>query len=184
MASKVMRTILATGNKGTCRNGFTLIELSIAVFIIAIIMAVSVPSFIRSYNASLLNSTGRTFITACQLARLNAVLHQQKTTFYIDMDKHMMWLTQGASAKADDTDSVESSGQVLKTIEVSPRIALVSAQVADEPIQQRGQVQATFYPNGTCDAFTVTFRGSEKKSGLAIVVDPVTSRAIPWPVKL
>jgi hypothetical protein len=60
----------------------------------------------------------------------------------------------------------------------------VSAQVGDEPLQQKGQVAATFYPNGTCDAFTVTFRGTEKGSGLAIVVDPVTSRAVPWPVKL
>jgi hypothetical protein len=45
-------------------------------------------------------------------------------------------------------------------------------------------VMAMFYPNGTCDTFTVTFRGAEKGSGLAIVVDPVTSRAVPWPVKL
>jgi prepilin-type N-terminal cleavage/methylation domain-containing protein len=182
MASKVMRTILGTGNKHTHRGGFSLIELSIAVFIIAIIMAVSVPSFLRSYNASLLSSMGRTFITACQFARLNAVLHQQKVAFYIDLDKQMMWLTQAASI--DDTDSSELRGQTLKTIAVSPRIALVSAQTGDEPLQQRGQAVAMFYPNGTCDTFTVTFRGTEKGSGLAIVVDPVTSRAVPWSVKL
>jgi prepilin-type N-terminal cleavage/methylation domain-containing protein len=175
-----MRTILATGNR-RARSGFTLIELSIALFIIAIIMAVSVPSFIRSYNASLIDSTGRTVITSCQFARLNAVLHQQKVEFYIDLDKQVMWLAQ---TETNEADSAESSGQVLKTIEIPPRVGLVSAQVADEPLQQKGQVAATFYPNGTCDAFTVTFRGSEKGSGLAIVVDPVTSRAVPWPVKL
>lgn len=182
MASKAMRTILGTGNKHGRRGGFSLIELSIAVFIVAIIMAVSVPSFLRSYNASLLSSMGRTLITACQFARLNAVLHQQKVAFYIDLDKQMMWLAQGAST--EDTDSAESQAQTLKTIAVSPRIALVSAQTGDEPLQQRGQAVAMFYPNGTCDTFTVTFRGTEKGSGLAIVVDPVTSRAVPWTVKL
>jgi prepilin-type N-terminal cleavage/methylation domain-containing protein len=168
------------GNK--CRrSGFTLIELSIALFIIAIIMAVSVPSFIRSYNASLIDSTGRTVITSCQFARLNAVLHQQKVEFYVDLDRQVMWVTQTQTNEADGADS---SAEVLKTIEVPSRVGLVSAQVGDEPLQQKGQVAATFYPNGTCDAFTITFRGTEKGSGLAIVVDPVTGRAIPWPVKL
>ena len=86
MVSKAMRMTLATGNKRK-RSGFTLIELSIALFIMAIIMAVSIPSFIRSYYASLLDSTGRTVITSCQFAKLNAVLHQQKVEFYIDLDR-------------------------------------------------------------------------------------------------
>ena len=173
---------MATGNKGR-RSGFTLIELSIALFIIAIIMAVSVPSFIRSYNASLLDSTGRTVITSCQFAKLNAVLHQQKVAFYVDLDRQTMWLVQSDS-NTNDTDSAEASSQVLKTIEVPSRVGLVSAQVGDEPLQQKGQVAAIFYPNGTCDPFTLTFRGTEKGVGLAIMVDPVTSRAVPWPVKL
>jgi prepilin-type N-terminal cleavage/methylation domain-containing protein len=175
-----MTMTLATGNRRACR-GFTLIELSIALFIIAIIMAVSVPSFIRSYNASLVDSMGRTVITSCQFARMNAVLHQQKVEFYVDLDKQMMWLTQ---METNEDDSADASGEVLKTIEVSPRMGIVSAQVSDQPLQQKGQVEATFYPNGTCDGFTVTFHGAEKGSGLAIVVDPVTSRAVPWPVKL
>jgi prepilin-type N-terminal cleavage/methylation domain-containing protein len=171
---------LATGNKRE-QSGFTLIELSIALFIIAIMIAVSIPSFMRSYNASLMDSTGRTVITSCQFAKLNAVLHQQKVEFNIDLDKQTMWLTQTVTNETDDADS---SGQVLKTIEIPGQVRLLSAQMRDEPLQQRGQVAATFYPNGTCDAFTITFGGSEKGAGLAIVVDPVTSRAIPWPVKL
>jgi prepilin-type N-terminal cleavage/methylation domain-containing protein len=177
-----MRTILATGNKGSRRDGFTLIELSIAVFILAIIMAVSVPSFVRSYNASLLSSTGRELITSCQFARLNAVLHQRNVGCYVDLDKQMIWLMQATSTNEADSD--ESEGQVLKSIEISPRIGMVVAQAGDGPAQQKGQVLVVFYPNGTCDGFSVTFRGAEKGSGLAIVVDPVTSRGVPWPVKL
>ena len=161
--------------------GFTLIELSIALFIVAIMVAVSIPSFVRSYNASLLDSTGRSIISSCQFARLNAVLHQQKVGFYMDMDRQAIWLMQ---IDTNDTDRADSSALVLKTIEIPQRIGLASAQVGDEPAQQKGQVAATFYPNGTCDPFQVTLRGVEKGNGLAIVVDPVTSRAVPWPVKL
>jgi prepilin-type N-terminal cleavage/methylation domain-containing protein len=165
--------------------GFTLIELSIAVFIIAIIMAVSVPSFVRSYNTAVLSEAGRSVVTACELARLNAVLHQRKVVFHVDLDKQMIWLTQPPAADATGAaDSVDSPDALLKTIEVSPRIGLASAQVADQPPQQKGEVDALFYPNGTCDGFTVTFRGAEKGSGLAIVVDSVTSRGVAWSVKL
>jgi prepilin-type N-terminal cleavage/methylation domain-containing protein len=183
-----MKTTLAIGSSGERKRsggGFTLIELSIAVFIIAIIMAVSVPSFVRSYNSAVLSETGRTVITACELARLNAVLHQRKVVFHTDLDKQMIWLTQALGSDATGmTDSVEPQDSLLKKIEISSRIGLVSAQLADQPPQQKGTVEAIFYPNGTCDGFTVTFRGTEKGSGLAIVVDPVTSRGVPWPVKL
>jgi len=143
---------------------------------------VSVPSFIRSYNAATLNATGRNVITSCQFAKLNAVLRQKKVAFYIDMDNRKITLRQFAGTNA--TNDLESSVLDLKTIEISPRIGLASAQIGDQPAEQKGQVEATFYPNGTCDAFTVTFRGAEKGSGLAIMVDPVTCRGMPWVVKL
>jgi prepilin-type N-terminal cleavage/methylation domain-containing protein len=176
-----MRMTLAIGNRRRGRAGFSLIELSIVVFIIAIIMAVSVPSFIRSYNAATLNAIGRSVITNCQFAKLNAVLHQKNVAFYVDIDKRMIWLTQFAGTNADDS---ESSSVVLKTIEIPSRVGVASVQIGDQTAEQKGQVEATFYPNGTCDAFTVTFRGAEKGSGLAIMVDPVTCRGVPWSVKL
>ena len=175
-------TTSATGNRRTRRAGFTLIELSIVLFILAVIMAVSLHSFIRSYNAAILNATGRTVITSCQFAKLNAVLRQQKVAFYIDMDNRKISLRQFTGTNAPDSD--ESSILDLKTIEISPRIGIASVQIGDQPAEQKGQVEATFYPNGTCDAFTVTFRGAEKGSGLAIMVDPVTCRGLPWVVKL
>ncbi len=175
-----MMTTLAIGNRRGRHAGFSLIELSIVVFIIAIIMAVSVPSFIRSYNAATLNATGRTVITSCQFAKLNAVLRQQKVAFYINLDKRMIWLTQFTGTN----DDVESSSAILKTIEIPSRVGVASVQLGDQPAEQKGQVEATFYPNGTCDAFTVTFYGAEKGSGLAIMVDPVTCHGAPWTVKL
>jgi len=182
-----MKTTSATGSRSGWKRraaGFSLIELSIAVFIVAIIMAVSIPSFIRSYNNSVLNETGRTVVTCCQLARLNAVLHQRKVVFHIDLDRQVIWLTQPMTNEtAEAANDPDTADLPLKKIEVSPRIGLVSAQLADQPPEQRGEVDALFYPNGTCDGFTVTFRGAEKGSGLAIVVDPVTSRGVPWPVK-
>ena len=175
--------ILATGNDPSPReSGFTLIELSIAVFIIAIIIAVAAPSFVRSYNTEVLNATGRTIATSCEFAKLNAVLHQQKVGFWIDMDHQTIWLMQATTNDTDDASPGEA--EVLKTIPMPSRIGLVSAQLGELMPQARGRVEATFYPNGTCDAFAVTLRGVEKGSGLEVIVDPVTCRGMLWPIKL
>ena len=133
-----MMTTSATGNRSARRAGFSLIELSIVVFILAIVLAVSMPSFIRSYNAATLNETGRTVITSCQFAKLNAVLRQQKVAFYIDLDKRTISLTQFAGTNAPDGS--DSSTVVLKTIEISPRIGVSSVQIGDQPAEQRVQV--------------------------------------------
>ena len=179
-----MKTTSAIGNDARPhRAGFTLIEMSIAVFIIAIIIAVAMPNFLRSYNAQVLDATGRTLVTDCEFAKLNAVLHQQKVACYIDMDKQTIWLMQFVGP-ASDGDSTDRPSQILKTIEISPRIALLSAQAGDQLPQQKGQVEVTFYPNGTCDPFTVKLRGAERGSGLEMVVDPVTCRGMLWPIKL
>lgn len=181
MAKKGMKMTSAIGNDPRARRGgFTIIELSIAIFIIAIIVAVTMPNFVRSYNAELLNATGRNVATSCEFAKLNAVLHQRNVAVYIDMDKQTIWLMQFAAGADHD----ESTSQILKTIQVSPHIALFSAQLGDQQPQQKGQVEVTFYPNGTCDAFAVTFRGVEKGSGLEIIVDPVTCKGMLWPLKL
>jgi len=174
---------LATGNDG--RPGgrrFTLIELSIAVFIIAVIIAVTVPSFIRSYNTEALNAMGRAVVTSCEFAKLNAILHQQKVGFFIDLDRQTIWLMQATTN--DTAQAASSDAQVLKSIAMTSRVGLFCAQLGELAPEGKGMVQATFYPNGTCDAFAVTLRGIEKGSGLEVVVDPVTCRGMLWPVKL
>jgi prepilin-type N-terminal cleavage/methylation domain-containing protein len=178
-----MKMILATGNDTRPRtNGFTLIELSIAVFIIAIIIAVVAPNFVRSYNSSVLNATGRMIATSCEFAKLNAVLHRQPVGYWIDMDRQTIWLMQNTTKGAEDGSANEA--QVLKSIPIPSRIWLSSAQLGELMPESKGRIEATFYPNGTCDAFAVTLHGVEKGSGLEVIVDPVTCRGMLWPVKL
>jgi prepilin-type N-terminal cleavage/methylation domain-containing protein len=154
-------TTSATGNERPARAAFTLIELSIAIFIIALMMAITVPAFVRSYNTAVLNETVRSFATSCQYARIEAVTRQHNVTLHIDIDRQMFWISQPAS-----TDEP------------------VSAERTDQPARQERQVQVDFYPNGTCDPVTVVFRGSEAKSGLAATVDPITARTVNYPVRL
>jgi len=161
-----MKTTSATGN-----NAFTLIELSIVVFIIAMVMAISAPAFLRSYNSAVLGETARRFSTTCQLARLQAVTKQANAVLHVDVDRQAFWLTQTVK-----TDDESASDLTIKTFRLSPRVTLVSAELVDGPAKMEKYVEAQFYPNGTCDALAVVFRGTERNA-LVANLDPITCKA-------
>ena len=172
MVLKAMRTTSVTGS-----NAFTLIELSIVVLIVAMVMTISAPAFVRSYNSAVLGETARAFTTTCQLARLQAVTRQANAVLHVDLDRQAFWLTQVVKTEGEATGDV-----TIKTYRLSPRVVLVSAERADGDGKSEKSVEVHFYPNGTCDALTVVFRGSER-TALAANLDPVTCKAYAYAVK-
>ena len=182
-----MRTTSAIGSeaatrhgRAAARSGFTLIELSIALFIIAMMVALAIPKFVRSYNSWLVTETARAFTITCQYARIQAVTRQQPAVLHIDLERQIFWVTQ--SVPNEDGAAEE---QTLKAHELSNRVIIASVEQPDLS-QKEGEklVNVAFYPNGTCDAVTVIFRGVEKGSAVAATVDPITTRATTYVIKL
>jgi Tfp pilus assembly protein FimT len=166
--------------------GFTLVELTIVVFILATMLAVAVPSFLRSYNSSQLNAAARAVVTMSQLARLQAAVHQRETTFHIDLDHDILQLTQTIRREAEDEDEDEGERELEvthKIVELPHQVQLVAAERTGDPAQREGEVAIVFHVNGTCDGGTLWLQGMEKRDALAIVFDPVTARATPLEVK-
>jgi len=168
-----MTTTSAITSRRTLRAGFTLIELSIVVFIMAIVLAICIPSFVRSYNSTMLRETAQTFATTCQFARIQAVTQQKPATLHIDLDRQMFWVTQSGRTE----ESASEGEQTLKTHELSKRVWLFFAERMDDTAHDRREVPVTFYPNGTCDPVTIVLRGVEKGSAIQVTIDPVTTRA-------
>jgi type II secretion system protein H len=191
-----MRTTLATGCRTRRQRGFTLIEISIVVFILAILMAASVPSMVRSYNAAVLNDVVRGFGTTCQFARVKAITQQRPVVMHVDVKRQKFWIAQELGQPADDAETATVTATTLKVYALPKRVAMVSAarreaslaatsarrKPATESSVDQG-IEFTFYPNGTCDGATVVFRGVEPKELLSVTVDPVTTRTAAFPVK-
>jgi len=176
----VIQATLATGSKGRARcAAFTLIELSFVVFILAMLMAVSVPNFVRSYNAAVLNETARSFATLCQFARIQAVSQQRNATLHIDLERQMFWVSQ--PVRNEDGDQ---GNQSLKVVELSNRVALIEAVRQDQPPTVEKQIEVNFYPNGTCDPVYVVLQGTERGKGLCAIIDPITIQATIYAAKL
>lgn len=170
----------ARGYKGAT-GAFTLIELSVVVFIIALMVAISVPGFVRSYNGMQLDEAARAFATTCQYARIQAVSRQRPATLHISVEQQSFWLSQ-LWVEGD----AEPQEIVLKRVVLPARAALVrldrdAAEAVGTNDADAASIQ--FLPNGTCEGGTVVFRGSEKGQGLAATVDPITGKATVYAIK-
>jgi Tfp pilus assembly protein FimT len=171
----------ARGYKGTT-GAFTLIELSVVVFIIALMVAMAVPGFVRSYNGMQLDEAARAFATTCQYARIQAVSRQCPATLHVSVEQQSFWLSQmwaeGGAAPQE---------LVLKRVVLPSRAALVRLDRETAETAGTNDADATtiqFLPNGTCEGGTVVFRGGEKGQGLAATVDPITGKATVYAIKL
>jgi prepilin-type N-terminal cleavage/methylation domain-containing protein len=167
-------------NRGPNRRaGFTLIELSIVVFILLIIVAASIPYYAKAYRSSLLNSGGRSLVTMTQLARLEAVLRQHPSTLHLDLEEDKFWVSQTQTNDFDPDAQV-----VVKLVKLETPVGIVSAAVGEGEEGKDGTMEIRFYPNGTCDPAKIVLRGADRGAGLELELDPVTTRATVTPVKL
>ena len=171
-----MTTTLATGSNPSSRcDGFTLIELALVIFILALIMALAAPSFVRSYRNALLGESARAFATSCQLARLRAVTQQQIAQLHLDLEQQVYWIAQVVSNVEEQT--LEPA--TLKRVELGPRVRLEAVTASADAISGEKAATINFYPNGTCDAASVSFRARDETNMLTLILDPITGRALP-----
>lgn len=153
-----------------CRcHGFTLLEMMVAVLVIAIVMGLSIPNLVAKARKDPLTQAVMDFTEACANARELAIISGRSMQVRITPDHQTTHLSVEPAPRRDASRFVgidgmpTPEGEPQKTSRVAPFSADFDETVAFDdqtllvnlrPVDRRESgVAVRFHPNGTCDQF-------------------------------
>lgn len=159
------------------RRGFTLIEVMVAVAIMAITMTIGIP---LAYNALHKNDLARAAndtLEGLKASRDRAILHGVPYEFVITAEGQLNVLqakgpgTEGHAAVPAPKPLVDEPEQTFpRKLGDDVKIELIDVNFQDQ--MEKAETRVRFFPNATCDEFTVVFSVGAKQR--VITVDIVT----------
>jgi len=138
-------------------KAFTLIEIMIVIAITALVLAVGVPSIFRAAEQNSLRSVVNGIVEACSMARAQAILTGQTQEMVIR-----------------PIDGTISAPGMSDSVIIPPNVQIEILGVNFVELQTAEEAKVKFYPNGTCDEFTIVLR-SDKNEWRKISLDIITA---------
>jgi prepilin-type N-terminal cleavage/methylation domain-containing protein len=179
------RTALSSARKASARSkgvsGFTLIELMIAISIMAIMLAVGVPNIIRAMEKDTLRKAVRDLVEGCSHARALAILQGVPAEFIIRENGQLSVRKVPLASPDGESPLVESGMQsgnspsklFSATLDDDVAVELIYVNFIDKMGEPEARVR--FFPNGTSDEFTVIL--SSVQGSYKVSLDLVTGLA-------
>lgn len=161
-------------------QGFTLIEIMIVIGIMAVVMAISVPSMFRRVEKDSIRKSTQDVLDVFQYARTQAivngrpvrlVIRPQEMVFTVMPLKKTELSEEEYLAQELETslrqEEAEASTQNRGTMRLSERMRILFLGVNFVPdLQEAEMVGVSFYPNGTSDEFTMLIISDRNESRL------------------
>jgi len=154
-------------------HGFTLIELSITIFLIGILTFISMPKLENFLYQKDLNSTARSLKSTVQMLRSKSIATHRLTTLYLDLDKNLYW---GSFTYPDEGREIPTRALYLVSPKKLPEgTRFMDASNINTPKQTLGLLSSTFNAKGALEE-TVIHLKDENRNVLTIIVNAYTGR--------
>lgn len=145
--------------KPTGAGAFTLIEIMIVIAIMALVLAVGVPSIFRAAERDSLRATVNGIIEACSMARAQAILTGQVQELVIR-----------------PLEGTVTAPGMSEPVVIAKNVQIELLGVNFVELQTAEEARVRFFPNGTSDEFTIVLR-SDKNEWRKISLDIITALA-------
>jgi len=153
------------------RPGFTLVEIMIVIGIVAMVMAMGMPSIIQTMKKDPLRKAVSDIVEGCSHARARAILSGVPAELVIRASDGQLTVRQVASKTVER--ALEGSEPGERPVEVAPSnqpvfsahlhediaIQLLYVNLRDQMEAEEARVR--FYSNGTSDEFTIVLESKE-----------------------
>lgn len=165
------------------KNGFTLLELTVVLFILALSAALIAPSFMRSFSGLQIRAAAKDVAALCRFARTQAITYQGVVEVVLDRQTNGYWLRGpdwivGRLSGIDQAATVEDPGQPREVQIRQARVRLFPAGVTLKsvvldtgPLREDERGTIAFFPQGSSTGGEVVL-SDEKGRGYRVVIDP------------
>ncbi len=164
------------------RAGFTLIEITLVVLLLAILTLVGLPAFREFYERSELKQAASEFLGALRYAQQRSVMERIPIRVVVDLDKNSFWVPveepeerrhyqsrrRSRSRRRNTRSTSRSRDRVNEVKEIRGSlpdgfIFEFVYKVAEDDEIRRGEGEFYFYPDGSADAAYFTILRLAKK---------------------
>lgn len=153
--------------------GFTLIELSLVLLIIAIVLNLAIPR-LRSASGADLTREARKLSNTFRLLRSEAILNGQIYQLHYDLDRERYWVTIGNPGGATSS-IVEDFGPLARGVALNSPIGIRDVVLPENGDDATAENLLTnFYPDGTVDRTVVHM--DDGRESYTLWVNPLTGR--------
>jgi prepilin-type N-terminal cleavage/methylation domain-containing protein len=170
--------------------GFTLIEIMIVISIAAMVMAIGIPAIFSALKKDALRQAISDVVEACSQARAHAIISGYPTEIVFQPLDYTFNI--GMAAIERSSDDAPGGGTISLPANDGGRGALpppsFSRQLSDQLViemlsvnfvefKEEEKARVRFYPNGTCDEFTIVLQWPQTRAYRKISLDIITGLA-------
>ncbi len=161
-------------------GGFTLIEIMIVLSILAIVLATGVPSMLRALEKEGLRKAQSDLVEACSHARAQAILSGRPMELVIRAEGNQVLVeplktspgnTSESGLQNPDAPTLSKFAPKNFAVRLDEEIGIRLLYVNFKDHMEFPEARVRFFPNGTCDEFTIMFFSpkGERKLSLDVV---------------
>jgi type II secretion system protein H len=153
-------------------GGFTLIEVSLVLLIIAIVVALAVPR-LRSITGAELTKQARRLTNTFRVLRSEAILTGRIYQLHCDIGIERYWVTI-IDESSETPQVVPDSGPLARPVTLPDPVGISDVVMQGLGKLQQGQVTTNFYPDGDIDPTVIHL--DDGREAYTLYVNSLTGR--------
>ena len=138
------------------KAGFTLVELTIVIFILALLTAVTMPRFVAFFSRGDLDVFASRLSTYIEHVRDKAVYKKRVLYVNYNPQQNRFWVT--------DFKGDKDSAVLMRAVPIPEGIVVSDVVVGNGEKIFEGDVRIPFYPGGKAEAVLIHLKGREEKN--------------------